>query len=251
MMLLLDLGNTRLKWAFSEGSHISGMTGVVHEQCTELDALGANLKHPPEAVYGVSVATREAKDRVSTYCRQQWGLEPCWFKSSSEACGVRNGYNIPHTLGADRWAAMIAAYKMSLGAVLVVDCGTACTIDLLDSTGTHLGGAISPGQAMMRRSLSRGTAQIRVDEATECHHFSRDTVGGVTAGTLQSLIGFIELMHRRAEETLNTKVLLYITGGDAELIRRGLVVEPVHYHADLVLHGVVALAGEQEDSERI
>jgi type III pantothenate kinase len=83
-----------------------------------------------------------------------------FLHASAEACGVRNTYEHPRQLGADRWAALIGARALSDSACLVVCAGTATTVDLLDAAGVFRGGLILPGFDLMRAALARNTAQL-------------------------------------------------------------------------------------------
>jgi type III pantothenate kinase len=87
-----------------------------------------------------------------------WGVQPQWAVASAYQCGVRNYYADPTQLGSDRWASLIAAWRIQRQGCIVVSAGTAMTVDALSDTGEFLGGIIVPGLQLMQNALIRGTA---------------------------------------------------------------------------------------------
>lgn len=191
-MLLLDIGNSRSKWARVEQG--AWLQSGAHETA-ELDGLCLTLAalRSPGRVLVSNVAGEQAADQVRALCRD-WGLVPEFVRASAQQCGVRNGYEQPERLGSDRWAALLAAWQHAHGACLVVNCGTATTVDALSAHGEFLGGLILPGMQMMRQALVRNTAQLR-DDAGSLRDFPRNTADAIYSGAIAATLGAIRQQH--------------------------------------------------------
>jgi type III pantothenate kinase len=161
-----------------------------------------------------------------------------WVRSQRTQCGVVNGYDVPEQLGPDRWAALIAAHRLHHGGCLVVNAGTATTIDLLEADGVFSGGLILPGLAMMREALAAGTADLPV-AAGEVRERPTNTFDAVASGALQATAGAIERMFARPGEQPGSLCLL--SGGNAPLILPHLGI-PCRHEPDLVLGGLAIIA---------
>ncbi|HEY8555490.1 MAG TPA: type III pantothenate kinase [Burkholderiales bacterium] len=243
MRLLVDLGNTRLKWVMSGG-------GAWEPSALELR--GAALEHAlteawsglaaPRAVVAVSVADAAAADALERWVRARWGVETHWARAQAEQLGVVNRYREPAALGADRWVALVGARaEFPDTACCVVDCGTAVTVDALTAQGEFPGGVILPGLALSRSALLQGTAGIRAHEGSELTCLARTTADAVAAGTLYALAGGIERICAEFEQALGQPMKLVITGGDADRVAARLT-RPVRRVPDLVLRGLERIA---------
>ncbi|MDA1107339.1 MAG: type III pantothenate kinase [Proteobacteria bacterium] len=247
-ILLLDSGNTRLKWAW--------LTAAGLEQPGSAAQAGLDLHaHAQSAWAAVATPTRiivsnvagdEFSARLSARTQRLWKLEPEFVRAQPRACGVTNAYADPGKLGADRWVALIAAHRHTPGAVCIVDCGTAVTIDTLTADGNHSGGVILPGLRLMQRALFEHTQKIISDDMQQDMHpltpFARSTREAVHNGTLYALTGAIERATADAEAALGTTVTRIITGGDAARVLPHLATQYRHT-PDLVLQGLAVIAG--------
>lgn len=194
MMLLVDAGNTRIKWALVDagsplGAWRTGGAGL-HD---ELDCLGAEWASLGAARALISnVAGTALRARIGAAL--QPGVEVEWFASTLERAGVLNGYREPQRLGCDRFAAAIGARALAPGVDLIVaTCGTATTIDAVRADGRFVGGMILPGLAMMASSLARGTAQLpQIALQTAAPLFGDNTMDAIAAGCLSAQAGAIE-----------------------------------------------------------
>jgi type III pantothenate kinase len=143
MRLVLDIGNSALKWGLVDERGVRDAGRVLHREsgiAAALAMLPAGLSTHPDII-GVNVTGRAAAT-----CVEDWaGRSVRWLEASATAGGVRNGYEQPRQLGVDRWAALVGARRLGTGPWVVVGCGTALTIDLLRADGQHLGGYIVPG----------------------------------------------------------------------------------------------------------
>lgn len=246
--LLVDLGNSRLKWAQSGAGR--WLTGAVEHRGADISALlDGNWSElsAPERVTLVSVASDAATRELEVWLQRRWRLVAHRVRAERERCGVRNGYREPSTLGADRWAALIGARGLTEGACVVVDCGTAVTVDALSADGEFAGGVIMPGLHLWRQSLGRGTAGIDALEGSEASCLARATADAVAAGALFGLAGAIGRVLEEQQRALSADLEIFITGGDAaRLVSR--LARPAIEVPDLVLKGLARIA--EEETER-
>lgn len=230
MNLLLDLGNSRLKWATSEKQ---GQT-LAHSEITieMLHTLWRDLR--PEKIGISSVGKVELLNLITKVARELWRDIPIHFATSeAEAFGVKNGYFQPEKLGVDRWLALIAARQKTDSAVCVVDCGTAITVDVLNEKGEHQGGLICAGLTLMKNALASNTADLPFANSTQKMGLASETEAAIFNGTLFSACGLIEkVMQQQSENTV-----LFLTGGDAEMLASQLNVA-FTIEKNLVLEGL-------------
>ncbi|MBI3902516.1 MAG: type III pantothenate kinase [Nitrosomonadales bacterium] len=235
-MLLIDAGNSRIKWALVEdGCWVR--QGVAEHAANVLDQAFASLP-PPQRIIVSNVAGDRAAQCICAAC----AIWPCvieFILAQEEQCGVRNHYEQPAQLGSDRWAALLAAWSLERAACLVVSCGTATTVDALSGTGEFLGGLILPGVDMMRHSLAAGTAQLGSAQG-EWREFPRTTADAIYSGVIQAAVGAI----RRQYEMLGTPgAHCILSGGRADAIRPHLGL-PLVCMDDLVLQGLLVIGEE-------
>ncbi len=240
--LLLDAGNTRLKWAVVEASRWLERGSAHYEDLP--GCLEAWRRYGPfAACHGVNVAGEEAAQAIGRQLGHI-GLEPQWLRASAAACGVCNRYQPPERLGADRWAALVGARRRTRQACLVVSVGTAMTVDALTEAGNFIGGVIVPGLQTMRWALARRTAAVGEQPGT-VRNFPLNTADAVETGTMMALAGTIDRIGARLTEYTATTPLCLLTGGDADSLNPHLAW-PTEVVPELVLEGVLALAGVHE-----
>ena len=241
-ILLIDIGNSSLKWA--EKKH--GETLPLNmSQCLYPDAIHESFFtncwseiESPSQIFVSCVAHNELWQALVMACEKLWGIHIQRVQSSAKGYGLVNSYEYASDLGSDRWCAMIAVKHMSESAFMVVDAGSALTIDVVNESGQHLGGTISPGLKMMKKCLGVDTAQVKVDTAQNASSsfLGRSTKECVDAGALLSITSLIEAIF--AKESLQVDDLQCIlTGGDAKLIADSLSIKCVTI-PDLVLRGL-------------
>lgn len=242
MYLLVDLGNSRLKWAVSDSDWRAAAAGHVGGDIPVLlDQVWSGLS-APTAVVMVSVAREETSAALERWVRDRWGIAAHRVRSEAEQLGIVNRYQEPATLGADRWVALIGARaELPHGALCVASCGTATTIDALAQDDEFVGGVIFPGLELLRQALTTGTAHVRARDGDELSCLARSTGDAVAAGTLYGLAGAIERVYHEFEETLAESMKLIITGGDADRIAARLT-RPARRVPDLVLKGLDRIA---------
>ena len=243
--LLIDAGNTNLKWAISQNGEMSAVEQMGYADNDFMAAL-PQLWSLPTAPQRVLLATVTSKERVQALRRwveSSWHLPLELVLARAQACGVVNGYAQPGQLGADRWAALIAARHLLPGAaVCIVDCGTATTVDVMDAEGRHRGGVIVPGLGLMRASLFKNTAGVRGDvNAAAGGLLAGDTQVAVCAGSLQATVGLVERLQREVGEMLGVPLSVILCGGDAPDLLP-LLSGAVRHEPDLVLKGLNIIA---------
>lgn len=238
MRLLLDAGNTRVKWAVVDGERWLAEGAFAH---TEDKALGDTLKRFPGLTqgFGVNVAG-DGCAALLQECAVARGITLRWLLASQRLCGVTNLYDQPAQLGPDRWAALIGARAEHTGPAIVVCAGTATTVDLLDAAGRFHGGLILPGEQLMRRSLARDTAQLPLADG-DPQDPPRNTVDAIVTGCLYAQTGAIEHMFARIATEANALCLL--AGGNAQRLEPLLSI-PVRRIENLVLRGLAVVADD-------
>lgn len=238
MNLLLDIGNSRVKWALAkEGQWFSEAAGEMDQQLPDWPVLDP-VDVAPARVLVVNVAGRAVAESLAQRVRSRWQLSIELAQTASLFAGLQNGYRDPQQLGADRWLAMLAAREVTTGAVCVVDAGTALTVDLVEADGRHLGGFILPGPGLMRAALERSTGDIRERAAASVPDFDlarpgRDTGSAIEAAALQASLGLIE----RARNLTSTPARVVVSGGAAPWLLHALPDDSLH-RPRLVLEGL-------------
>ncbi|WJW75121.1 type III pantothenate kinase [Thiohalobacter sp. IOR34] len=247
MILLIDAGNSRLKWACYEAGKFTRNGALDRAAGPTKDLVRdawADLE-TPRAVYVANVAGDTLRRSLTAWMKRNWQLTPRFVQSSAEGLGVRNAYADPKRLGVDRWLALVAARASVRGPVCVVDCGTAITIDALSAQGCHLGGLILPGLALMRRSLVEGTegiGELPALDQTEPPQtlLASDTGQAIIAGTLYAAVATLDRILGDLRAELGGRLRCLLTGGDAEQLRELLSV-PTRHEPRLVLKGLARL----------
>jgi type III pantothenate kinase len=245
--LLIDVGNTRVKWARLVAGRVGRQQAAVHAGWTRDDFARVvfGRARGVERILAVSVAGARVDRMVTAAARVQTGIRPEFFASTRHAAGVTTLYSEPWRLGADRLAAAIGAYGISRGrAVCIIGVGTALTLDLVDTRGRHRGGAIVPAPALMKDSLLVKTSGIRrrargVSAAGA--FFARNTHAAIEQGSRYAAAAVIDRAVVEARKLLGQAPLVLLTGGGAPtlrpLIRARHVLVP-----DLVLQGLAVIA---------
>lgn len=206
MILCLDAGNSRLKCGLHDGSGWR-MQGALHYDA--FDDLVAELPERPTRIFACNVAGEAIRLRIEALAGRL-DLPLDWLTSSSAACGVTNGYDTPGQLGADRWAALIAAHALHAGPSVVVMAGTATTIDALEGSGRFRGGLILPGLSLMCTTLARNTADLP-NAVGRYRPQPTNTDDAIVSGAIHATLGAIE----RLRATLGREALCLLSGGAA------------------------------------
>lgn len=235
---LFDAGNTRIKWGLHDARGYVA-TGAV--ATGEAATLASVLAATPGAARGLAsnVAGVEVEEALRRACESR-GTRLEVIASRPEQLGVTSGYRDPAQLGTDRWAALIAAHRVGPGHKLVVNAGTALTIDALTADGRFLGGMIVPGPALMRRSLDRGTAGLRLTEGVFAE-FPASTPDAITTGAIQACAGAVERMRDAMAGAGCAPSQVVLSGGSAPELAPHLPIAAT-IRENLVLDGLLLIA---------
>ncbi len=194
MLLLIDAGNTRIKWALAEPRAPLGAWvdngAVAHAELNHLPACWQG-RHVTRAVVA-NVAGHKLRDQLQLMLPT---TTIDWFASLAQLDGMRNGYRDPGQLGCDRFAAALGARALEPGkALIVATCGTATTIDAVTADGRFLGGMILPGLGLMAAALAKNTAQLPqvAPGRLLAAGFADNTDDAILAGCLSAQAGAIE-----------------------------------------------------------
>ncbi len=239
MLLVIDIGNTRTKWA------LAGDDGRLSEfeVCMNANIAASNLSAASQKADRALIANVAGEALTQQIAQLLMPLEVSFVSASAQAGGVTNGYTKPEKLGADRWAALVAAWHINKHPSLVVNAGTAVTIDALDSKGVFLGGCIMPGLRVMHESLSNNAAQLKMGEGIS-QNFPTNTQDAIATGSLNAVAGAIGIMLKRLEKQCGWLPKLILSGGDANKIADALKLnlKQVIITENIVLQGLVLLA---------
>lgn len=243
MKLLVDIGNTRVKWAPYSDGKLGEAEIRAHGNDPRIAAavLLEDLRDPPAEIVAANVAGPEFGELVAARLGATLGVDVSFATTQKRAGRLRNSYRDHTKLGVDRWLAMLAAADRYSGAACVVDAGSAVTIDLVAADGEHLGGYILPGLDMMWRSLTGDTGDLeRFTEGDSPDGVSlapgHDTGEAIGHGVLGAVCAQIERCTFALAE--DNGAVVVVTGGDAERIIPHLAVE-LEYRPQLVLEGLV------------
>jgi type III pantothenate kinase len=239
--LLIDIGNTRLKWALLDAGDAFGDCGVAVHGGDPAATLPDLAPLQPSEVWIAHVTGAEHGERLRGAVRERYGREPHYARSAASWHGLQNVYAEPERLGVDRWLVLIAAWSQKRGACCVVDAGTALTVDALDAEGRHLGGIIAAGIDTQQRALL-GNTRFGTRRHSHRYHggLGGDTESCVAQGAMMACLGAID----RACATAGDGARRLITGGDAALLLPHLG-EAWEHRPHLVLEGLRALATDR------
>lgn len=259
MLLTIDAGNTRTKWAvFNQAGNIT-----IHGACdnsalpsTDFSALKFErvaISNVAGELHAALLAEKLAPYTVNIY----------WINATTQACGISNQYAKAETLGADRWAALVAAWHLKNAPCVVVNAGTAVTIDALSvdqnnikNQAIFIGGLILPGLNLMQQSLGLATAQLpKFDAETPLTEnlttdiFAKNTADAIYSGALHAITGAITLMAHTLHYQCKQLPFIVLSGGNApviyqQLIKQSLTVpmaQQVIIVDNLVLQGLYLL----------
>lgn len=250
MILTIDSGNTRTKWAIFNQANAVAARGVIDN--SQLAAV------PPEwAGCALAVISNVAGEVVAKRLKDMLVGMPrqYWLTSSAEAFGIVNAYEQPVRLGSDRWAAMIGARNYTAQHCLVVNAGTALTMDALlrDADGERCrfaGGAIVPGLHAMQQALRQRTHGVdaAIERDGRYAELPTNTADAVYTGALMAMTGAIEHMSLRLQRLTDSSVHCMLSGGDAALLleslRSSAVISDIVLVEDLVLRGLLVIGRE-------
>lgn len=238
MKLLLDVGNTRLKWAYARDRQLLDSGAAGHDG-KPADLLARLDLDEPDTIEIASVAGTVNDLALSKLCVARWMLNPQFIRVEASYRGLVNGYAEPLRLGVDRWLAMLGAWVEMQDACLVVDAGTALTVDAIAADGRHLGGIIAAGVATSAGAVLGATRfPTRTVPPQADAGLGLDTESCVRQGALLSVLGAVDRV-----AALLPGARGYLCGGDGALLLPHLpgrwLLRP-----HLVMEGMLARPGD-------
>jgi type III pantothenate kinase len=246
---LLDMGNTRLKWALQAQPAGWLARGAIDWHAADVAAglasAWAGLPRP-DCVFAASVVDAAREMEVANVIDRVFARTPGWLRTPASACGVRNAYAEPQRLGVDRFLSMVAAFADGQVPCVLAAAGTALTLDALAVDGRHLGGLIAPGPQLMQRSLLGATARVRPERPGDILELADNTADAVTSGCWLAAAALIERFTAQAASRFGVAPVLILDGGDAERLAPLLSV-PLRLSGDGVLRGLAVWADATPD----
>lgn len=229
MLLTIDCGNTRTKWGLFNAD------GTLLENGACLNTAITQAKLPvANRIIISNVAGLHIRNQLESILPK--GISNYWITAKADECGVKNGYEQPEKLGTDRWAALIAAWNIKQAPCVVVNAGTAVTIDALNEAGEFIGGMILPGIHLMQQNLGLATAQlptITLEKSASVIKnlphgqyqdiFAKNTEDAMRAGAINAACGAVIQMHAALTIQCKKSPYILICGGNAELIKDNLL----------------------------
>lgn len=254
--LLIDIGNSRIKWALLRGTRLGKQQAVTLAEFPHFELW---LRRAPRlsAIHAVCVAGTRVEGQLRAALKRCKQPAPQFARSSPAAAGVTNGYREAWRLGADRWVAAIGAWHLAGAkrAVCAVDVGTALTVDLVDATGQHRGGLIAPGPQLMVRSLLDNTGGIAVRavgkpqrtlkgrhiRSAAVRPLADNTLDAIELGSLLAAVALVDRCIHELHRSLGEPPLVFLTGGAARQLAP-VIGSDLRICEDLVLRGLMVLA---------
>lgn len=240
MILALDAGNTRIKWGVHDGNSWLSKGWVASADATGLGEAWKGIASPDRIVVS-NVAGTQVAVQIEAACKG-WSVQIRWISAVESQCGIRNGYEIPSQLGSDRWAALIAARAIAPEGCVVVNAGTAMTVDVLTAEGVFMGGLIIPGLATMLRALAESTAAIG-EGGGHYRDLPRNTPDAVYSGALSAMVGAVWHMNALLAGEIKRAPTCLLSGGDAQVLLP-LLSGKTRMVDNLVLDGLLRIALE-------
>jgi len=258
MILTVDIGNSRIKWALWQADEIIERAVATHSASSNadtFDALFLELDRPAH-IFAVCVAGNKLSYALETWSKQHWQRQVDFLKTEKQFNNIINAYENPEQHGADRWAAVVASHKRCPGSsVCVINAGTATTFDLVDKGGQHLGGYILPSYATMHKALLADTAKVKSAAKYEWDrqiygHFNASSVpdntnDAVNQGLHKLLQAGIREICQLAKQKMESPMQIIISGGFAETILSYPDMPVMIHQPDLVMQGLYEIMKQQ------
>ena len=239
--LLLDGGNSQLKWAWVENGTFSEVGRAPYRDLTQLGEEWLQFADEDVKIVGCAVCGSVKKAMVE----EQLTRPVEWLSSMPQALGIRNHYRRPEEHGSDRWFNALGSRRFTQNACVVVSCGTAVTTDALTEDNHYLGGTIMPGFHLMKEAMALKTANLN-RPIGKVYPFPTTTPNAIASGMMDAVCGALMMMHGRLKDKTGEgkPVDIIITGGGAARVVQALPESFVHDNQvkivdNLVIHGLL------------
>lgn len=244
--LLIDLGNSRLKWGWLSGNRLDATGAIAHGGRLDPSSDPRWAAQAPDRVICAAVAGESVVVSLADWVDARWGVTPEWVNTPAQGLGLVNAYEEPGRMGVDRWLAMAAVRTRTKGPYCVVDAGTAITVDQVAADGRHLGGWIAPGAGLLHTALTGGTGRIPSELSRTAPDWGCSTAGCVAAGIEQTLAGLMVRVVDQTRSLHDVPAGVWVTGGDADRVLQYLGPEAT-LAPHLVLEGLARWVEQNSD----
>lgn len=239
--LLLDGGNSQLKWAWVENGTFTEVSRAPYRDLTQLGEEWLRFADEDVKIVGCAVCGSVKKAMVE----EQLTRPVEWLSSMPQALGIRNHYRRPEEHGSDRWFNALGSRRFTQNACVVISCGTAVTTDALTEDNHYLGGTIMPGFHLMKEAMALKTANLN-RPIGKVYPFPTTTPNAIASGMMDAVCGALMMMHGRLKDKTGggKPVDIIITGGGAARVVQALPEAFVHDNQvkivdNLVIHGLL------------
>ena len=252
-ILLVDIGNSSLKWCIADYNGLSAMSQQLYPKDIIVDFF-INIwcvLEKPNGIIVSCVAQDIVWQALEKACFELWNIKVEKVKSPKKQHGLINAYENALSLGSDSWCAMLGGLQQTNSAFIVINAGSALTVDVVNEAGQHLGGYIVPGVNMMKQSLGLHTAQVQVDSTSNAMvdlSLGRSTEDCVESGIHLMVVKYLEAIYEKVALDMNG-CQTFVSGGDAisiaDLLSFNCDVVP-----DLVLRGLAVIATDNFNNKK-
>ncbi len=224
MILIIDSGNSRVKVALLARDAQGAWRRMGEPLALPHAALSAGLpawlrarQARIERAVGVNVAGPACARRITDAIARAGVTQIDWHLPGTELLGLKNAYQFPERLGADRWMALVGVWRRTetdpRRPRQLINVGTATVIDTISPDGTFIGGLILPGWTLMRESLAKGTAQLPRKDQGELSDFPVETHDGITTGIAAAQAGAVLRQWLIARTRYGLDPQIHVAGG--------------------------------------
>lgn len=241
-MILFDCGNSQVKGQYWRNGHMQESCFQAYEEGWEKSLSSWIETQGASHCYLSSVLDSVRQEKLQVVLTHHFGKSVTCFTPEAEALGVVNGYTQPGQLGVDRWLALLGAAGLVDDDCMIIDAGSAITLDLLRADGEHLGGAILPGCSTSLDDFKRIFSHIdfAAPEITDTERPGSSTAAAIQIDYPQSSIEALSDLMKRWSACLNGNPTILLAGGDAYRVQRAL--EPTsRIVPDLVFRGMLRM----------
>lgn len=246
MLLVLDIGNTNMTFGLFKGAKLIKTWRCVTKKVpriAELEVYRSASKVGKVEGMIVSSVVPEIDSAVRRALKKRFGVSPMFVTYRN--AGVKIGYPRPKEIGADRLVDAVAAWKTYNKACVIVDLGTAATLDYVDGKGTYMGGSIAPGINLASKALYDATSKLpKIKIKVSKRMLPKTTIEAMQTGVYQGYIGLIERLVKMTLKEVGGNPVIIATGGLAPLILKGTGMR-VHHEPYLTLHGLRLICSRQ------
>jgi len=255
MILTVDIGNSRIKWASWQDEIIiaRGVSACGVDKKTQtfdklFSVIGKSSQEKPSYVFAVCVAEDEMSRELSEWVKQNWQIEVEYLKTEKQFNNIINAYEDPEQHGVDRWAAVVASHQSCPGfSVCVINAGTAITFDFINKNGQHLGGYILPSYVTMHKALLADTTNVNSEFNVQFYEDSvpDNTDDAVNQGLHILLQAGVREICQSAKQKMDSPMQIIISGGFARTILDYPDMPSMIHKPDLVMQGLFEIMKQQ------